>query len=813
MTEPNAAIERIVDSLNLEEKVGLLTGRDFWNTVAIERIGLDTMLCSDGPSGVRGERWDEREPSLNLPSSTALASTWSRDIAARYGDALGAEARRKGVDIVLGPTINLHRSPYGGRHFECLSEDPVLTGELAASYVRGLQARGVAACAKHYVANDFETDRFTVDVVVDDRPLRELYLRPFEDAVDGGAWTVMSGYNSINGATATENDLLESPLRREWGFDGVVISDWTAVRSLQSAAKEQDLAMPGPDGPWGQALVDAVRADEIDEATIDRKVGRLLLLAARVGALALDGHPARPDAGPGVDETVARDVAVAGTVLLRNEGLLPLDRSSIGRVAVIGHNAGEARTQGGGSATVLPERVSSPLDALVAALGDKVRYAIGAVVQTGIAELPLKTMTNPETGAPGLRATFLDAVGTPMFSEDRRATALVYFGGDAPIAAASTLTLHTHVRAEEDGTMRLGFAGIHPTTITVDGVELLSDHLTPAGTDLGAAFLAPPSVAAPVDVVAGQTLDVLVSLDLRHQAGPLANALSFTFGTEADNSDPDGLIREAAELAADSDVAIVVVGTNSRVESEGFDRTSLALPGRQDDLVRAVAAANTNTIVVVNAGAPVLLPWRDDVAAILLPYFPGQEFGNALVDVLFGTKEPGGRLPTTWPAEESRIPVSDVTPVDGTVAYTEGIHIGYRAWVRNGEAWAYPFGFGLGYTTWSIDSATAPAAVRAGEDIIVSARVTNTGDRPGKLVIQVYAERPDSDVERAARWLVGFEHVDLAAGESTDVPVAVHGREFAHWDGGWTWEPGQFTLLVGTSVEHTPVRLGVSIKS
>ena len=292
-------IERMTDSLTLEEKVALLTGRDFWNTIAVERIGLRNMLLSDGPSGVRGERWDEREPSLNLPSSTALASSWSRDLATRYGDALGSQARGKGVDVVLGPTINLHRSPYGGRHFECLSEDPLLSGELAAAYVRGLQARGVAATPKHYVANDFETDRFTVDVVVDERPLRELYLRPFEHAVvDGGAWAVMSGYNSINGATATENDLLETPLRTEWGFDGVVISDWTAVRSLHSATKEQDLAMPGPDGPWGQALVDAVRSGDIDEATIDRKVARLLLLAARVGAITLDGQPPRVAGGP-----------------------------------------------------------------------------------------------------------------------------------------------------------------------------------------------------------------------------------------------------------------------------------------------------------------------------------------------------------------------------------------------------------------------------------------------------------------------------------------------------------------------------------
>jgi beta-glucosidase len=814
-TTTSEAIDRIRGSLTLEEKVALLTGRDFWHTVAIERIGLRPMRCSDGPSGVRGERWDERDPSLNLPSSTALASSWSRDLATRYGKALGAEARRKGVDIVLGPTINLHRSPYGGRHFECMSEDPLLTGELATAYVRGVQAHEVAATPKHYVANDFETDRFTVDVVVDERTLRELYLRPFEQTVvEADTWAVMSSYNSINGATATENDLLQSPLRSEWGFSGVVISDWTAVRSLRSAAKEQDLAMPGPKGPWGQALVDAVRAGSIDEAAIDRKVARLLLLAARVGALTVDAtdRPSPAEPSPGVEEGFARTVAIAGSVLLRNEGALPLDTSSVGSIALIGHNARHARTQGGGSATVLPERVSSPLDALVGALGDKVRYAVGAIVQEGVAELALASMTNPETGEPGVRATFRDADGNAIFAEDRRASALVYFGGDAPINAASTLTLHTHHRTNADGTIRLGFAGINPASIVVDGTEVLRDHLVPVGTDLGAAFLAPPSVSAPVAVRAGQVLDVVVTVELSGPSGPLANALSFTFGIEPDNSDPDGLVREAAALAAASDVAIVVVGTTSRVESEGYDRTTLALPGRQDELVRAVAAANPNTIVVVNAGAPVLLPWRDDVAAVLLTYFPGQDFGDALVDLLFGDEEPGGRLPTTWPASNAHIPVSNVTPRDGKVVYGEGVHIGYRAWLRSDAAWAYPFGHGLGYTTWTIDSATAPPAIAAGEDTAVTVHVTNTGPRRGKQVVQVYAERADSAVDRPARWLVGFEERHLDAGESADVTVPVRGREFAHWDDGWTWEPGEYTLHVGTSVTDTPVDLEISLK-
>ncbi|MPY55387.1 glycoside hydrolase family 3 protein, partial [Streptomyces acidicola] len=287
--EPDDSREaRLVAALSLEQKVRLLTGGSFWRTAAEPAVGLGSMLLSDGPSGVRGEFWDEREPSLNLPSATSLAATWDPGFADRYGVVLAHEARTRGVHLLLGPTINLHRSPLGGRHFECFSEDPALSGALAVGFVRAVQRHGIAAVPKHYVANDAETDRYTVDVRVDERTLRELYLAPFEAAVtEGGAWGVMSAYNGVNGATMTENDLLRSPLDDEWGFDGVIVSDWTAVQSTEASARgRQDLAMPGPHSPWGEKLVAAVRDGRVPEAAIDAKVARLLRLAARVGALA-----------------------------------------------------------------------------------------------------------------------------------------------------------------------------------------------------------------------------------------------------------------------------------------------------------------------------------------------------------------------------------------------------------------------------------------------------------------------------------------------------------------------------------------------
>ncbi|MGY1749030.1 glycoside hydrolase family 3 protein [Modestobacter sp. SYSU DS0511] len=806
---PDTSVTDALAALTLEEKVQLLTGRDFWTTWPIERIGLRRILVSDGPSGVRGELWDERDPSLNLPSATALASSWDPDVARRFGAAAAVEARRKGVDVVLGPTINLHRSPLGGRHFEAFSEDPVLTGELAAAYVTGVQDNGVGATPKHYVANDFETERFTADVRADERTLREVYLLAFEKAVtEARAWAVMSAYNSVNGATVTENELLETPLNSEWGFDGVVISDWTAVRSLQSAKASQDLVMPGPDGPWGDALVAAVRDGEIDEAVVDRKVLRLLTLAQRVGALA--GWPTVEPVWVEDGVAFAREAAAEGTVLLENRSAdgrptLPWDAAALRSVAVIGNNAAAARTQGGGSATVVPETTVSPLDGLRAALpGVDVSYSVGAVVQSGVAELPLSQLTNPVSGAPGLRARFLAADGSELFGEDRRASDLVYFGGDAPIEAAASYELSTRWTPAESGTVRLGCALVGHAQLHVDGELLVDETLTPVGTDLGAAFLSPPTASAEVRLTAGTPLDVRLVLDLSERTGFNARALSLRLGTEPADADPDALIAEAARAAAAADVALVVVGTNSVVESEGYDRESLALPGRQDDLVRAVAAANPRTVVLVNAGAPVLMPWREDVAGLLIGWFGGQEFGNAVADVLLGVTEPGGRLPTTWPAAEADVPVLDCTPVDGVVEYAEGIHIGYRAWLRSGTEPAYWFGSGRGYTTLELTGVDCPAEARAGESVTVTVEVANRGEREGKEVVQVYAERPDSAVDRPVRWLIGSAAVHVPAGQTARAHVAVPTRYLAHWAGGWQYEPGDYRLRIGTSVATLP---------
>ncbi len=801
-------LSELVGRLDLERKVLLLTGRDHWHTQPLPEIGLRAMRMSDGPVGVRGEVWDERRPSTNLPSTTVLAATWDPSLARDYGRVLAAEARDRDVDVLLAPTVNLHRSPLGGRHFEAFSEDPLLTARVAAGFVAGVQDGGVGAAVKHYVANEYETERFTASSEVSERALREIYLLAFEESVTrAGAWLVMSSYNAVNGVTASESPLLQVPLKTEWAFDGVVVSDWSAVRSLASAASGQDLVMPGPHGPWGQPLVDAVREGEIPEATIDDKVRRLLLLAARVGALEGATPATRVDdaleAGP-----VARHVAVEGTVLLRNDGVLPLDAARLRRVAVIGDNAARARIQGGGSATVLPPYAVSPLDGLRAALPDAVvTHATGALVRTGVDALPLDEVAHPETGEPGLLVRFL-AQDEELHREHRLSTDLVWFGGDAPVRATDELELRFTWTPAGTGTRWVGFAAMGFGQLYLDGRPVLEGNGELPATRLGASPLAPPSISIPVETVAGEALEVVVRLRIDAQNLGPAGLLAIRVGVEA-RADAQPLIDEAVAAATGADVAVVVVGTNSDVESEGFDRASLGLPGRQDELVRAVVATGTPCVVVVNSGAPVLLPWRDEVAAVVAPLFGGQEMGHALADVLLGRAEPGGRLPTTWPdAEPSR---SEVTPVDGRVSYREDIHLGYRGWLRDGSRPAYPFGHGLGYTTWLASGleTSPPGPGRDGQAVL---RVRNTGARAGKHVLQVYLSREASDVDRPVRWLAGHAVVRADAGECTPVTIPLPWRVFAHWaDGAWHVEPGRYTVRVGRSVAELTLRGEVDV--
>lgn len=789
-----AVVEAALAALDLDAKARLLGGRDMWSLHPLPEIGLASLVMSDGPIGVRGTRWTADDPSIALPSPTALAATWDQDLARRAGALLAQEARRKGVHVLLAPTVNLHRSPLGGRHFEAYSEDPYLTGVIGTGYVQGVQSGGVGTTVKHFVANDAETDRFTVDNVVGARALRELYLAPFEAIVTNAhPWGIMTAYNQVNGSTMTEHRyLVNEVLRGEWGFDGYNVSDWMAARSTTGAVEGGlDVAMPGPRTVYGDALADAVRGGRVKESTVDDAVRGVLRLAARVGILE-GAEPVVTDVPAEIDgEALAREVARRAFVLVRNENdALPLRPTA--SVALIGAAARDARVLGGGSATVFPARVISPLDGLAAALGDDaLTYAVGADPSDELA---------PADKGFELRAICRDADGTILGEGNLPSGQVQWIGDDLPDGVTHETMASIEVvgtfTPRESGEHSFGTRGLGAFTLTVGG-DVVFDGSEVMGpeSDPFEAFFGSPVERAKVRLTAGETVEVslLHPLDKTYEA-PLPGVV-FSFVHLGPRRDPDELIAEAVDAARGADTAVVVVATTERVESEGFDRQDLRLPGRQDDLVRAVAAANPRTVVVVNSGSPVELPWRDDVAAVLLSWFPGQEGGAALADVLLGAEEPGGRLPTTWGAFADA-PVTRVTPADGELPYAEGVFIGYRAWEKSGATPAYAFGHGLGYTDWTYESLVV-------EGTTATVRVRNSGSRAGREVVQVYLAPAANDGNRPARWLAGFAGVDAAPGESVDARIELPRRAFEIWDetaNSWSHQGGSYEVQVGRSI-------------
>lgn len=791
------AVESALAKLDLDAKAKLLQGQDMWTLPALPDIGLGSLVMSDGPVGVRGVFWGPDDPSILLPSPTAMAATWDPDLIERAGALLAQEARRKGVHLLLAPTVNMHRTPVGGRHFEAYSEDPLLTGAIGSGYVRGVQSGGVGATVKHFVANDAETDRMSVDNIVSQNALREIYLAPFEDIVKHSCpWAIMSAYNSVNGTTMSEhNELLNGVLRGEWGFDGCVVSDWMGTRStLGAILGGLDIAMPGPRSVYGELLAEAVRNEEVDESVVDDAVRRVLLLAARAGLLD-DADPAVTEFPAPVDgRALAHEIAGRSFVLTRNapiggEAILPIDPSTT-TVALIGLAARDARVLGGGSAMVFPESVVSPLDGLTAALPEgALTYSIGAALtdQMGAADRGFE-----------LRARCYDADGT-LLREIDLPNGMITWMGILPegidFQALHTIELLGTFTPSESGAHRFGTKGLGAFTLTVGGDTLFDGDQPLESFDPFELFFGAPKDRGSVELTAGESIEIVLQHTPTKMEDSPIDILSFSLGHQGPQRDPEELIAEAVAAAKAADVAVVVVATTDQVESEGFDRSTLNLPGRQDELVSRVPTANARTVVVVNSGSPVEMPWRGDVAAVLLSWFPGQEAGAALADVLVGLTEPGGRLPTTWPATLSDCPVTGVTPVDGKLTYSEDLFIGYRAWDRSDIAPAFAFGHGLGYTTWDYESVE-----RDGETVTV--RIRNIGSRQGREVVQVYLAAVGVDPSRPSRALAGFASVSADVGETVTATITLPRRAFEIWDeqsGNWCYRPGSYDVHVGAS--------------
>ncbi len=774
----------LLAQLTLEEKVAVCAGSDFMSTTKIERLGVPRMWVTDGPHGARGRGWGNTT-SAAIPCGTALGATWDVDLLHDIGALMGHQVRSKGANILLGPTMNIHRAPLAGRNFECYSEDPELSASLASSFVQGLQSvDGAGACVKHYVANDQEFERMTISSEVDERTLREIYLLPFERCVtEAKTWSIMTAYNRVNGTYCAEHDwLLRDVLRGEWGFDGLVISDWWGAKSTAPSANAGlDLEMPGPPVYYGEALLQAVQKGEVDEATIDEKVLRLFAVMERGGRFDSPDDTIETALDRLEDRALIRRAGAEAMVLLRNQGdVLPL--RNVKKLAVIGPNADVCRFGGGGSSEVIPHYLVTPLDAIRETFDGGVVFARGSVPYTMLPPAAKRWHS-------GFDVDFfenVDCEGDPA-AHQRIETANHRWIGNVPVKSERfSARLTTTFTPDQDGDWTFGLVAAGRARLLVDG-ELVIDNWTDFERSPVFFGMGSKEKQGTVAMRTGEprTLTVEYRAATTFAAGVHLGCISPIAG------DP---IAEAVAVAKEADAAVLIVGLDPESETEGRDRDSMDLIGTQNELIAAVAKAQPNTVVVVNAGSVVSMPWSNEVGAIVYAWYPGQECGNSLADVLFGRVNPCGKLPQTIPMHYEDNPSHANYPGEnGSVRYEEGVFIGYRGYDDNDVEPRYAFGHGLSYTTFAYGDVKTD-----GRDVSVD--VTNTGDVAGKEVVQVYVADLASSVPRPPKELRAFAKIALEPGETQTVRFSLGDRAFQFWhEGSWVLEPGEFEILVGSS--------------
>ena len=809
-----AKAHAMIAKLTLEQKIDLLGGVDGMYTHPSPTIDLPRFKMSDASIGVR--TWG---PTTAYAGGVSLAATWDRDFARKLGEALGKDARARSVNFLLGPGVNIARSPINGRNFEYLSEDPFLNGDMVVPFIQGVQSQGVIATVKHYALNNQEYNRHNVDSEADERTMREIYLPAFEAAVTRGhVDAVMNSYNLINGSHATQNEFLNlKVLKGEWAFKGILMSDWDATYDAVGAANNGlDLEMPGPRFMNSKNLLAAVKDGTVKEATMDDKLMRLFCTVLRYGFLDRPQFDPADSTYSVADRAVALQGALESITLLKNEGqTLPLDASKVKTIAVIGPNAWPAVTGGGGSSEAQAFEPVSILTGIANLAGPNVHvlYTRGLpemndvfwnthwAGKVNVATYPSKDFTGtPETA---------DAQGIANWKDE-------WWGPDDKTPRSIRYT--AAFKAEKAGKYLVlaAISGNDSYKITIDGKQLTSP---PHAEGQAPQFWT-------LDLTAGQQVSVVTDY--------LPGFVGIRFGLGM-AYEPDLISAEAKEFAAKADVAIVAVGFNKGTEGEGADRT-FELPWGQDSLIEAVAAANPRTIVALTGGGGMdTRRWLDKVPALLHTYYPGQEGGTAVAEVLFGKHNPEGKLPVSfdrsWDENPSAkyyypIPGADttlhVTETDGRkvdyviphVKYEDGLMVGYRYWTTTGKHPLFPFGFGLSYTTFSFSKLQAPATAASGSTVPVSFDVTNTGSVAGAEVAQLYVSDPSARATRPERELKGVEKVRLAPGETKHVTLNLDARAFSYWDAAahkWTIDPGKFVVRVGDSSENTPLHAELTL--
>lgn len=777
-------IDDILDQMTLEEQVSLLAGADFWTTVPVERLGIPKIKVTDGPNGARGA--GSLVAGVNaacFPVAIALGATWNPALVERMGVALAGQAKSKGASVLLAPTVNIHRSGLNGRNFECYSEDPMLTAELAVAYIQGVQSQGVAATIKHFAGNESEIERQTMSSDIDERALREIYLPPFEQAVKkAGVMAVMSSYNRLNGTYTSEHPwLLTKVLREEWGFDGIVMSDWFGSHSTAASINAGlDLEMPGPTRDRGEKLVQAVRNGEIKPETIRAAAGRVLTLLERLGALT-----SAPDLNEHAldlpeDRALIRQLGVEGAVLLKNDGVLPMRKTEVGHLAVIGPNAAEARVMGGGSAQIAAHYKISPLEGIREALSNanSIHYAAGC---------RNNRLVDVFSGA--MRVEYFrgrSLAGSPVAAEPATKGEFFWFNLPSPELDPRDFSarMTTFYTPTESGEHIFGMTNAGLAKLYVDGKLAVngSDGWTRGDNYFGTANVEQRHAT---HLEAGQRYRIVVEYCSPATTEEGINLIAVRFGVEKPMGDID--MENAVETARKADIALLFVGRDGQWDTEGLDLPDMRLPGRQEELIERVAAVNVNTVVVLQTGGPVEMPWLGKVRAVLQMWYPGQELGHAVADVLFGDAEPGGRLPQTFPKHlsDNSAMTGDAAVYpgkDGHVRYAEGVFVGYRHHDTRGVEPLFPFGFGLGYTRFSWGKAQASALQMGPDGITVTVDITNIGEREGSELVQLYVRPLVSTVERPDKELRAFAKLRLAPGETGKASLAIRPRDLSYFD-------------------------------
>lgn len=817
----------LLSQLTLEEKIKLLAGKDFWHTHAIDRLNIPSLKYSDGPNGARGGLFVGGPTSACFPAGACLAATFDKGLARKIGRALAEETRTKGASVLLGPTVCPHRDPRGGRNFESFSEDPLLAGELASEYILGLQENGVGATIKHFVANEQETKRFHMDSIVSERALREIYLKPFEIAVKkSNPWALMTSYNLVNGIHADmQKGLIEDILRKEWGFNGLVMSDWGGTNStVESLNAGLDLEMPGPASHRAIEKVSAaIESGSVSHETLNERVVKNLEVLLKASKFQ---HPEIPDE-QSIDNPehskLIRRAGSEGIVLLKNQNnILPLQKSELKSVAVFGL-AKEFLGHGGGSASVNAHRKITGLEGLEEALGGSadIRYAKGASILRNFA--PLDYGLSDQDGKPGLTVHVSNNGGEAIKSTPTTSYQMIQNPDLASVKLNGVFT------PAKTGSHYLSFATAGPAKVSING-EVFFEFET-ASADLMAIFFGTAvEVRKQYDFTAGQKYE----LEIEATAVPAANTdlpifghpiVTFNLGFAHQQDIEADLLSEAVEIAKSSDLAIVFSGHTPKWESEGSDRKDINLPmdGSFDQLIHGCASVNAKTIVVNSTGSPVSMPWLADVAAVVQAFFPGQEAGNSISDVLFGKVNPSGKLPVTFPKSLDVVPTKDNFPGDIDklqTLYQEDIFMGYRHYDLHPEDVLAPFGYGLSYTTFDVtDIRASISKLVPTEKVEITASVTNTGDRIGSEVVQVYLGfngDPADSIKRPKKILVGWDKVNVAPEQSQQVKVSIPIREGAqYWDETrhkWIVQSGLYTLYVATSSAERDVIKQIEIE-